>query len=186
MFNYLVLLENEKEKELFKELYKNYKDEMFYISYEILHNKADAEDMVHETFLTIIEEFEKIVENNCHKTRNYIVTIIKNKSINLYHQKERRSTQQLEDWTQIQVFESSMQVQLEEKEVQEILIELLEQMNSPYREVLNLQYYHRLNASQIGKILGKTPDNIRHISQRAKKSLQKQLEERGVLNEDKR
>jgi RNA polymerase sigma-70 factor (ECF subfamily) len=51
--------------------------------------------------------------------------------------------------------------------------------------VLALQYYHELSAAEIGKLLGKSPDNIRHISMRAKKKLQSLLKKNGLWNKKK-
>lgn len=49
MYQYLMLLETEKEKEFFKKLYDLYSHEMYYVSYAILQNSSDAEDIVHDT-----------------------------------------------------------------------------------------------------------------------------------------
>ena len=54
---------------------------------------------------------------------------------------------------------------------------LLKQLKEPYQEVLALQYYHELTPNEIAKEMGKTPDNIRHISMRAKRKLQDILEQ---------
>ncbi len=50
MYQYLLLLDTEQERKFFKELYREHKNEMYYIALKILNNESDAEDMVHETF----------------------------------------------------------------------------------------------------------------------------------------
>lgn len=47
MFQYLLLLESDEDKEFFTEIYQKYRKEMFYTAYNILHNPSDAEDIVH-------------------------------------------------------------------------------------------------------------------------------------------
>ena len=49
MFQYLLLLETDEEREFFTEIYEKYQNDMFRIANGILHNSSDAEDMVHET-----------------------------------------------------------------------------------------------------------------------------------------
>ena len=48
-----MILETDADKSLFEELYKKYKARMYKYAYSILHNKEDAEDVVHQAFLTI-------------------------------------------------------------------------------------------------------------------------------------
>ena len=48
---YLSMVETEEEKDLVTELYNTYKQILFNVSMSILHNTADAEDAVQETFV---------------------------------------------------------------------------------------------------------------------------------------
>ena len=59
MFIFFMALETEEEKEKFEILYKKYKAGMYRIAWNILKNEKDAEDIVHESFWAIIENFEK-------------------------------------------------------------------------------------------------------------------------------
>lgn len=74
---YLEILETPEEKLKFEQLYFLYRDKMYAVAFKILHNENDAEDIVHESFKAIIENFEKINDISCHKTWNYIVTIVR-------------------------------------------------------------------------------------------------------------
>lgn len=60
---------------------------------------------------------------------------------------------------------------------------LLKRLKRPYQQVLALQYYHELSVQEIAEEMETTPDNVRHISMRAKKKLQSILEENGLWNE---
>ena len=76
MYQYLLLLDTEQERKFFKELYREHKNEMYYIALKILNNESDAEDMVHETFLTLTENLPKMMDNPPQKNWNYILTIL--------------------------------------------------------------------------------------------------------------
>ena len=54
------MVETEEEKDLVTELYNTYKQILFNVSMSILHNTADAEDAVQETFVRIISNLSKI------------------------------------------------------------------------------------------------------------------------------
>lgn len=185
MLQYLLLLETEREKEFFKKIYKQYRTEMFYTAYKIVKNGSDAEDIVHETFLTLIDHLDKLIDNEPHKTWNYIMTAVRHKSYNLWRRKKIQKEIKLEDWEwgQEEIFVKSTDMIVEEAEQKNSIVELVKQMKSPYQEVLLMQYYHDMNVQEIAELLEKTPDNIRHISSRAKKKLHLMLEETGILNE---
>lgn len=56
---YLSMLEADEDKNKFEELYMKYRDDMYNIAFSILHNCEDAEDAVHDTFVSIANNFEK-------------------------------------------------------------------------------------------------------------------------------
>ncbi len=181
MYQYLLLLNTDKEKEFFEKIYNRYRHEMYYASYKILKNSSDAEDIVHETFLTLTENLDKMMDNPPHKNWNYILTIVKNKSYNLYKKKKLEAEKGLRRSEQNQIFVEELDVRMAKIEQRELLLKLLKQMRKPYQDVLLLQYYHELDVMEIAEILSKTPDNVRHISMRAKRKLQSMLEEYGYF-----
>lgn len=82
MFIYLMVLDTEEEKIKFVKIYDAYKDRMHYTASVILKDKLNAEDMVHDTFLTLTDHLDRIDEEDFTGTWNYIVTILKNKCYN--------------------------------------------------------------------------------------------------------
>ncbi len=62
------MIENNTHKLKFENLYRDYRQLMFYKANEILQDKHLAEDAVHQAFIRIIQNLDKIDENNCHKT----------------------------------------------------------------------------------------------------------------------
>lgn len=182
MLVYLEMLETPEEKLKFEQLYFLYRDKMYAVAFKILHNENDAEDTVHESFKAIIENFEKINDISCHKTWNYIVTIVKNKSFTLYQKKKHHETSAYEDWVEVKMDFTPEKV-TEEREIAEILAELIRSLPFPYKEVLYLQYYNALSGEEIAKFIDKTPAHVRKISQRAKAMLKEELLKRGIQNE---
>lgn len=181
MLLFLQMLETPEEKLKFEELYMKYRGSMYAVAWKILKNERDAEDIVHDSFRAIIENFEKINDISCHKTWNYIVTIVKNKSFTLYREKEKKGTSVYEEWQEMEGF-VGVEEEVIRKDVAEILAELIQDLPYPYKEAIYLQYYNKESSETIAKFLDKSPENVRKISQRAKRMLKRELEKRGICN----
>ncbi|WWR19721.1 sigma factor [Lachnospiraceae bacterium JLR.KK009] len=97
MFQYLLLLESDEDKEFFTEIYLKYRKEMFYTAYNILHNPSDAEDIVHETFLSLIDHVDKIKNSEPHKAWYYINTAVKRKCYTFYRRQHLREEVELDE-----------------------------------------------------------------------------------------
>lgn len=80
---YLNLLDTQEDKEKFEQLYALYSKKMYKVAYQILRNRHDAEDAVHDSVIAIIDNLEKIKKINCHETWSYIVTIVKSRAFNI-------------------------------------------------------------------------------------------------------
>lgn len=181
MFQYLSMLEGEEEKEFFEKIYYKYREEMFYTAYVILQNKHDAEDIVQDSFLPVLSHLDKMRGNSPEKNWNFIVTIVKNRAINLYNRKKRKQEIEVseDEWMEMEILDEDLETRVIEKEHICFLMEMLGQMNESYRDILLMRYYHGLKAAEVAEIVETTPDNIRHIAQRAKMKLKSMLEEYG-------
>ena len=91
MFLYLAMIDSDADKSKFEILYSEYKNLMYYTANRILRNSRDAEDVVHQAFLKVIEILDTISSPRCHKTRALLVTITEHKAIDLYREKQRRN-----------------------------------------------------------------------------------------------
>ncbi len=184
LLQYLALLETDREKDFFTDIYKKHKTELYFKAYNIVHNAEDAEDMVQETFLSLIRNVDKVINEKPYKVWFYMETIVKNRSLNLLKRRKIQETPGLDEtWMQEEIMEKGPDILMEEFEVQEALAGLLKRLKHPYKEVLILQYYYQMKPKEIAVELETTADNVRHISKRAKEKLQSILEENGLWNE---
>lgn len=78
---FLSMLEMEEDKDKFTLLYKKYRKLMFYIANQILKDDYLSEDAVEQTFVKIIENLDNISDVNCHKTKSYIVIMVRKYSL---------------------------------------------------------------------------------------------------------
>lgn len=192
----LMIYSKEEDSGMLEQIYKKYKNRMFYTAILILKEKQEAENVVHDTFLVLANHLDQITDTGSRKTWNYIVTILKNKCIDQKRKQSRIGS--LEDETEpvlppgagtktgtgmSEMTAASAEEQAIAKEMKNILTELILELKYPYKEVLYLQYYNNLNSRQIGEILALKPENVRKISGRARQVLKKRLTEMGYGND---
>ena len=90
MLIYLAIIDSPEDQSKFEIVYNTYKSLMFYVADKILHNEQDAEDAVHNAFIKIAENIQKVGEPICPKTKSYVVTIVESKAIDIYRANQRR------------------------------------------------------------------------------------------------
>lgn len=81
---YLSLIDEEKDKDKFEELYHSYKNQMTYVAMSVLHNETDAEDIVHDVFVKVATRHMDTVNQFSDEVdlRNYMLKATKNTAIN--------------------------------------------------------------------------------------------------------
>lgn len=60
-----------------EQIYRQYRQLMYYVAYSVLQNKQMAEDAVQESFLKIIAHLDKFADIAADKTKGLIVIIVK-------------------------------------------------------------------------------------------------------------
>lgn len=172
MLMYLAMIDSPEDQSKFEKVYNAYKGLMFYVANRILGNEQDAEDAVHNAFIKIAENIQKIGDAVCPKTQSYVVTIVENKAIDLYRANRRRKEASYIDDI------SGIIVETQDAHGLEYCILRLP---ARYREVILLKYYHGFSCKEIAKQLGISEANAIKLDQRAKRKLQQICEEEGVL-----
>lgn len=89
MIVYLQMLETAEDRAAFEQLYLTYRSLMYRIAYGILRNQQDAEDAVHQAFLSMIGGFRKINKIECPKTKAFCVIVVERKSLDLLRIRKR-------------------------------------------------------------------------------------------------
>lgn len=172
MLVYLQMIETQEDKEKFEILYEEYRGLMYYIAYQILKNNQDAEDAVHNAFVTIAENMKNISEPVCPKTKSYIVTIIESRAIDLYRYKKRHPEVPLDEET------VGVQTDYTGKDG---LAKCIGQLPTRYRHVLVLKYQLGLDNRGVAKALKITEANAIKLDQRAKARLRELCKEEEIL-----
>lgn len=168
MFIYLNMIQSEEDRSKFEEIYTTYRQTMLYVANRIVRDQYLAEDIIHQAFLKIIDNLDKINETNCHKTKGYIVVIVHNLSIDFYRKRKREnniSFNELELYVEdIKNNEDSMMNDVEEA---------ISKLPINYLTVLRLKFSHGNSYSEISEMLGISETNVRQRISRGKKCCKK-------------
>lgn len=176
---YLLMLGNEEDKDKFTELYEIYRSSMFYVANGILRDESLAEDAVHEAFIRIIKNFHKIDMNDCHKTKGFVVTIVKNVSFSMIKQRSRETVEE-DPLMGSDLFHKSAEREVEANNTVRLLLELLKEMKPESREALMLAYYHGMKSVEMAKVLGISAVSARKRLQRSKEEFKAILKKKGI------
>lgn len=168
----LQMIDDPARKADFEQVYHRYRQAMYRRAYRILGNEQDAEDAVHEAFIAIAKNFEKISSPKCHKTRSFVVTIVENKAIDIYRKKQRQAHIGLTE---------AKDVVHEDVHTDNALANCLLRLPENYRTVLLLKYEYGLSTREIARTLNISQANVSKRIERAKAALAVLCEEEGLL-----
>ena len=171
MLLYLQMIESPRERSKFEIVYRRYRSKMYRVAYAILGNQQDAEDAVHQAFVSIIENIEKISEPVCPKTASYVVTIVENTAINVYRRKKRHPAVALERAPGLSVDCTHYSE----------LAQCMASLPTRQRQVLLLRHHHGYTVKEVAKMLGMTTHNVYKTEQRAKAKLEQLCKEAEIL-----
>ena len=171
---YLSLIENEEEKSKLEKLYYEYKKLMKYIAFEILDNNELAEDAVHEAFIKLTRHLKGIEEIKCHKTKAFIVIVIRSVCFDMLEKEKHYKHSSLTDIT-ISVPDGV----LENLELEEICL-IIKSLPDILRDIIELKVYYEKSDKEIADILGISHSAVRKRLQRARNALKERLNKQGA------
>ena len=172
MIIYLQTIADPGDKSKFEYVYLTYRAFMFYIANGILHNAQDAEDAVHNAFLSIAKNIEKIGDPASLKTKGYISIITERKAIDLYRERKKYESDELAEE------EVGISFPLPEEHG---LGWCISKLPPRYRQVILLKYSHGYSTKEIAEILCISSAAASKLDQRAKKRLYELCQKEGIL-----
>ncbi|MGV8147297.1 MAG: RNA polymerase sigma factor [Alkaliphilus sp.] len=181
MLIYLTILEDEEEKSKFEELYIEYRQILFWVAKSILKDEQLAEDALHQAFLKIVDNLDKINEIKCHKTKGFLVVIVKSVSLNMLEKTKRQQVESIDLYdNQLSNECYSVENEVVSKNEYDRLVQIILELPPEYANILLLKYSHELNTKEIAKILNISSSNVRKRIQRGKGKVIEAVSKRGV------
>lgn len=170
---YLSLIESQDKKSKFEKLYYEYKALMKHIALDILRDEGYSEDAVHEAFIKLTRYLKGIDEIKSHKTKSFIVIIIRSVSLDMLEKEKRNKIYHLEDADEVADNAENIFENIEVKE----LVSLLGKLPEIHRDIIELKVYYGLSDKKIADILGISHQAARKRLQRARNAFVKLLKD---------
>ena len=171
------------DKEAFAELVSAYSERIYNLALRILRNREDAEDVLQETFLTVLQKLESFDGRSNFFT--WIYRIATNASLMKLRKKKlvfaempenfdpssRHNERIFVDWSQ----DPSLNVQ--NKEIKKIIDSAISQLSDLYRSVFILRDIEHLSIKETSKILNISEENVKIRLRRARLYLRNKISE---------
>lgn len=145
----LVILYNKGDKMAVQYLFDKYHSYLFKIAYNLIHNSDEAEDLLQDTYLKIIQNFKK------YKTQNYfkqwIIKILKNNIINFYKKKKITTFDESKLFilNNIEDESESFDDIFIKDEILKIINETINSFKPDKKEIMDLKFKYNLKAKDI-------------------------------------
>ena len=172
MLIYLQVIDAPEDRDQFITLYETYRGLMFYVANQILQNEQDAEDAVHDAFLSVAEHIKKFSRLERHKTKAFLVTIVENQAIDLYRKKTHRKEEIL--WEETTGLAPAY-------EPEDGLTRCILKLPARYREFLRLKHELGYSTKEVAELMGISWPAARKLEQRARDRLEELCREEGIL-----
>lgn len=167
---YMSLIDNDDDRAKFEILYNKYRKRMLFTADSVLHNKEDAEDVVHETFIKIARNMRSIGDPDSSETLSYVLKAAKNTAINLSKKNAAENKHiKLEDVENMSdgQFLEKLRIQENFDEV----VKAIRSLNDTYRDVLFYYFVRGMKAKDIADLLGRSNSAVQQQIIRGKKKL---------------
>ncbi|MEE1237278.1 MAG: sigma-70 family RNA polymerase sigma factor [Turicibacter sp.] len=158
-------------------LIEQYGQEVYKIAYFYMKETQLAEDVFQEVFYKVIKNYHKFNHQSSEKT--WLIRITINTC------KDMLRTSWIKRVTTFGVLQDSENeyekpYDIEKKETNKELYELIQRLPQKYKEILLLFYYKDLTYEEISEILQIPEGTVRSRLSRAREKLKKMMNERGV------
>ncbi len=172
------MIDNPEGKLKFTWLYEFYKNTMFAVAFDIVKQYHDAEDVLEEALIKVIEILDDIdeAEIGTPRCKNLMITITKHRAIDFWR-KARKLPVPMENLEQEELYQDVEQLYIDTENYKEV-IACIGELDEMYRDVLNLKVMHHLTSKKIASILNIGEANVNMRYMRAKRMLAKKLEAR--------
>lgn len=166
------------DKQKAEQLYELYEKKMYKMAYSFLRDKELAEDAVHEAFVKIIRQLDKVKDAESDRTKHWIMKVMKHTAIDLYRRQRREMGKSVampldtvEDEKNV-IYLS--QKNMENKEQAEYILAMLPDTDV---ELLKLKYYYQLSDDEVAERMALSVAAVRKRIQRLKKRIVERIGE---------
>lgn len=137
---------------------------MYFEAYKILHDEFLAEDAVHEAFLKLIRNRNKIADPASSAVRNYVYKTVKSAALDLYRRKKKHRQNLVE-------LDEAAENLCADRQSEGVSLVLLSQLPPKYASVMRCLFLDGLSIKETSAVLHISEALVRKRCERARKLL---------------
>lgn len=178
----IVSIGNEDDRAFMVRLYVDYRWLMYKVALSVVREPQLAEDMVSQTLCEMIDNLEKIRAVDCCKLRGYIVSFVRNVSVDFVRKRDRQGKYFFLTGEEAEVAaEDSVDENLIRMAEIDALKRGLARLSENDRLLLTMKYFDGLSDEEIAARLGVAKASVRTCLMRARNRLCQRLKEDELL-----
>lgn len=164
---FLALIDDERDKIKFREIYEKYKKQMWYTANEILQDRFLAEDAVHDAFLGIARNFSKIRSYETKIIRAYVITSARNSALQISRKDKLNGVLDIDSLYGFH--DGKAADEINRIETIDLAVSVISRMPATYSEVMYLRFVLELSEKEIALQLGRNTNTVRQQISRGRK-----------------
>lgn len=172
------IAENEEERVFLEQTFDKYSRLMFSVAYKYGLQRQDAEDVVMDSVLSIHKNMTKIRALNVEKMQVYIVSIVRNASLDFLRREKRKGMvfQNTEDDEMEQIAsEESVEEKISLQDEIKLVMKAIHELPESERQVMYMKYSRNMENEDIASSTGLSPESIRKYLSRGRNHVRKAL-----------
>ena len=151
-----------------EEVIEQYSTMIFRLAMVRMQNKADAEDIVQDTFLRLMQQVQKgVTFKEDEHLKAWLLTVATNRGKSILNLMWNRRTQGLD---------ALEEASYEDKHNEGYAYEYVMKLPEKYRVAINLFYYEQLKTDEIAKIMKTKETTVRSYLHRGRERLKEMME----------
>ena len=171
---FLSMLETEEDQRRFTKLFEAHEKKVYAVVLHILGDRDRAEDAAQQTWLKLVQNWERVSALLWEETEGYVVTVAKNAALDILRS-ERRLAAFLEDW--------DPPAPEDHQDEYDYLVSLIRALPEGYRRILELKCVEEETNKEIARRMGLKESAVSMRVLRGRRMLQEQLEKEGYFHD---
>ena len=167
---FLAMLETEEDQRRFTRLFEAHEKKIYAVVLRVLGDRTQAEDAAQQTWLKLVQNWDRVSALSWGEVEGYTVTVAKNCALDILRA-ERRTVAFPEDW--------DPPAQEDRQEEYDYLISLIRSLPENYRRVLELKLVEEQTNQVIARRLGLKETTVGVRVLRGRAMLRERLEKEG-------
>ena len=166
----LAMLETEQDQRRFTRLFEAHEKKIYAVVLRILGDPTRAEDAAQQTWLKLVQNWDRVSALPWKETEGYTVTVAKNCALDILRA-EQKTVAFPEDW--------DPPAQEERQEEYDYLVSLIRSLPENYRRILELKLVEEQTNREIARRLGMNESTVAVRVMRGRTMLKERLEKEG-------